>query len=88
MADTAKQIEELKNEFFASDKSEKSWDLTVGIRLPALLADVKAEAKDEVLDELLEWHNKWSHTHSEHFNWYGAAKALKARNHKTDEEEA
>lgn len=44
------RIEEMKQEFFASDKSEKSWDLTVGLRLEQLIRGKQIEILQMVLD--------------------------------------
>jgi hypothetical protein len=42
---TGNELDEIKAEFFASDRSEKSWGLTVGIRLPKYINQKCLEAR-------------------------------------------
>lgn len=48
------QIELMKAEFYASDLSPKSFDLTIGIRTKMLVATQIQEARNKTINEVIE----------------------------------
>lgn len=47
----SKTLDELYNEFMASDKSKQSWGLTVGLRIKSLIAQAEKEARIKALND-------------------------------------